>query len=121
MLKLIILKVIKMTTSEELKTRLKLEQIRIEKVMNQAKEEKLGKIKGGEEMVAFVNEDACIGCDQCPTVCDDDAIEMFDKPLKNPLIEVSSNRKAKIIRDDCTGCRLCVLICPTDAITMIER
>ena len=110
-----------MTSKEELEKRHELEMIRIEKVMNLAKDEKLGKIKGGDQMVAFVDEDACIGCDQCPTVCDDNAIEMFSKPLKNPLIEVSSNRKARILRDECTGCRLCVLICPTDAISMIER
>jgi len=41
--------------------------------------------------------------------------------MVSPLIEVPSNRKAKIIRDMCTGCRLCVLACPTDAITMIDR
>ncbi len=110
-----------MTTREELEIRLQKERTRVNMIIEKAKEERLNEIKSGEEMVAFVHEDACIGCDQCPTVCDDDAIEMFSKPMKNPLIEVSSNRKAKIIRDECTGCRLCVLVCPTDAITMIER
>ena len=90
-------------------------------IMSKAKGKKLQDIKGGKTMVAFVNEDSCIGCDQCPTVCDDNAIEMFSSPIKSPLINVHSNRKAKILRDDCTGCRLCVLSCPTDAIKMIER
>jgi len=89
--------------------------------MEKAKGKKLQEIKSGENMVAYVHEDACIGCDQCPTVCDDNAIEMFHKAIKNPHIEVPSNRKARIIREDCTGCRLCVLVCPTDAISMIER
>jgi len=110
-----------MTTREELEIRLQIERTRVSAIIEKANEERLDEIKSGEEMVAFVHEDACIGCDQCPTVCDDDAIEMFSKPMKNTLIEVSSNRKAKIIRDKCTGCRLCVLVCPTDAITMIER
>ena len=110
-----------MTTREELEIRQQQERIRVSMIMSKAKGEKLQGIKGGEQMVAFVDEDACIGCDQCPTVCDDDAIEMFAKPMKSPIIEVASNRKAKIIRDNCTGCRLCVLVCPTDAITMIER
>ena len=110
-----------MTTREELEIRLQIERTRVSAIIEKAKEERLDEIKSGEEMVAFVHEDACIGCDQCPTVCDDDAIEMFSKPMKNTLIEVSSNRKAKIIRDKCTDCRLCVLVCPTDAITMIER
>jgi len=110
-----------MTTREELEIRLQKERSRVRIILEKAKDERLNEIKSGEEMVAFVHEDACIGCDQCPTVCDDDAIEMFSKPMKNKLIEVSSNRKARIIRDECTGCRLCVLVCPTDAITMIER
>jgi len=110
-----------MTSRSELENRLINERIRIGMIMSKAKGEKLQKTKGGKHMVAFVNEDSCIGCDQCPTVCDDDAIDMYAKQIKSPLIEVHSNRKAKIIRDDCTGCRLCVLACPTDAINMIER
>ena len=110
-----------MTTREELEKRQEQERSRISIIMEKAREDKLEKIKGGDEMVAFVDEDGCIGCDQCLTVCDDDAIELYSKPIKNPFIEVPSNKKAKIIRDECTGCRLCVLVCPTDAITMIER
>ena len=110
-----------MTTREELQIRRRQEISRISMIMEKAKGKKLQEIKSGEQMVAYVHEDACIGCDQCPTVCDDDAIEMFSKAMKSPLIEVPSNRKARIIRDDCTGCRLCVLVCPTDAISMIER
>ena len=48
-------------------------------------------------------------------------IELYFKDMVSPLLEVPSNRKARIIRDACTGCRLCVLACPTDAITMIDR
>ncbi|RAH15680.1 MAG: hypothetical protein CMB56_002365 [Methanobacteriota archaeon] len=110
-----------MTSRLELERRLINERARIEMVMSKAKGKKLQSIKGGKTMVAFVSDDACIGCDQCPTVCDDNAIEMFYSPIKSPLIEVHSNRKAKILREDCTGCRLCVLSCPTDAIKMIER
>ena len=77
--------------------------------------------KGGENTVAFVEERLCIGCDQCDIVCDDDAIELYKVDMRSPLMNVESNRKARIIRDACTGCRLCVLACPTDAITMIDR
>ena len=110
-----------MTSRVDLEKRLINERIRISMIMSKAKGEKLKNTEGGAHMVAFVDEDACIGCDQCPTVCDDDAIDMYSKPIKSPLIEVHSNRKAKILREDCTGCRLCVLACPTDAINMIER
>ena len=78
-------------------------------------------LKIGETAVAFVKEELCIGCDQCPLVCDDDAIDMVQRPMRSPLIDMESNRKAVIRRDDCTGCGLCVLACPTDAISMIDR
>jgi Pyruvate/2-oxoacid:ferredoxin oxidoreductase delta subunit len=54
-------------------------------------------------------------------VCDDDAIELYDKPLASPIMDIEVNKKAKILRDPCTGCRLCVLACPTDAIVMLDR
>jgi|TARA_B100001250_G_C19503874_1_gene658654 electron transport complex protein RnfB len=89
--------------------------------LNAAKAEERASIKGGETTVAFVKEELCIGCDQCTIVCDDDAIELYEKPMASPIIQVDSNRKAKVLRDPCTGCRLCVLACPTDAIIMIDR
>ena len=89
--------------------------------MNAVKAEEMAAIKGGVGTVAFVTESACIGCDQCTIVCDDDAIELYDTPLASPILDIEVNRKAKILRDPCTGCRLCVLACPTDAITMIDR
>ena len=110
-----------MTEKSDLAARRNMEQKRIRMMLNAMRSEERAKINGGLDTVAWVKEDLCIGCDQCSIVCDDDAIEMFSKRLKNPQIEVSSNRKAKILRDECTGCRLCVLICPTDAISMIER
>tara|TARA_B100002052_G_C15879853_1_gene598707 strand:- start:3171 stop:3446 length:276 start_codon:yes stop_codon:yes gene_type:complete len=89
--------------------------------LNAAKAEERATLKGGETAVAFVTESLCIGCDQCTIVCDDDAIELYEKPMLSPIIQVDINRKAKVLRDPCTGCRLCVLACPTDAITMIDR
>ena len=68
-----------------------------------------------------MGSEMCIRDSQCTIVCDDDSIELYFKDMASPLIEVPSNRKAKIIRDACTGCRLCVLACPTDAISMIDR
>ena len=110
-----------MTSPDELKKRRAAEAERIAISMARQKGERRSNIKGGEGTVAWVTENLCIGCDQCTIVCDDDAIELYFKDVASPMIEVPSNRKARIIRDACTGCRLCVLACPTDAIEMIDR
>ena len=110
-----------MTNRDELRRRREKEAMRIRTALNRQRGEQRANTKGGETTVAFVEEQKCIGCDQCTIVCDDDAIEMYKVAMRSPLINVDSNQKAKIIRDACTGCRLCVLACPTDAISMIDR
>ena len=110
-----------MTKIPDLESRRAIEQSRIRALMTAQRAGERAKLKIGPEHVAWVKEELCIGCDQCTIVCDDDAIELYFKDMNSPIIEVPSNRKAKIIRDECTGCRLCVLACPTDAITMIDR
>ena len=110
-----------MTSRDDLAKRREAEAERIAISLARQTGERRASIKGGEGTVAWVTENLCIGCDQCTIVCDDDAIELYFKDMASPLLEVPSNRKARIIRDACTGCRLCVLACPTDAITMIDR
>ncbi|MEE2629319.1 MAG: 4Fe-4S dicluster-binding protein [Candidatus Thermoplasmatota archaeon] len=110
-----------MTEIQDLLERRALEQARIRRLLNSMKAEEEASLKGGEDAVAWVKEELCIGCDQCTIVCDDDAIELYDTPLASPIMSVDVNRKARILRDPCTGCKLCVLACPTDAILMIDR
>ena len=110
-----------MTEQRDLAARRNIEQKRIRMMLNAMRSEERAKIKGGLETVAWVKEELCIGCDQCTIVCDDDAIELYDKPLASPIMNIEVNRKARILRDPCTGCKLCVLACPTDAIIMIDR
>ena len=98
-----------------------IEQSRIRKQLNSMRAEEEALLKGGEDAVAWVKEEMCIGCAQCTIVCDDDAIELYDTPLASPIMDIDVNRKARILRDPCTGCKLCVLACPTDAIIMIDR
>jgi NAD-dependent dihydropyrimidine dehydrogenase PreA subunit len=112
---------IRMTDIPDLAARRAREQRRIRMMMNAMRAEERAKLKGGEDAVAWVKEELCIGCDQCMIVCDDDAIELFDTPLASPIMNVDVNRKARVLRDPCTGCKLCVLACPTDAILMIDR
>ena len=110
-----------MTDIKDLMTRRKSEQRRIKILLDARRSEDQALLKGGEDAVAWVKEEQCIGCDQCTIVCDDDAIELYDTPLASPILNIAVNRKAKILRDPCTGCQLCVLACPTDAILMIDR
>jgi ferredoxin len=116
-----IAKLSEMTSPKELSERRALEAKRIRNSLDRKHEARKEETKGGEDTVAFVHANLCIGCDQCDLVCDDDAIEMYDTPLASPLMDIEVNKKAKIIRDACTGCRLCVLACPTDAIVMLDR
>ena len=110
-----------MTGVSDLNARRAREQKRIRMMMNAMRAEERAKLKGGEDAVAWVKEELCIGCDQCTIVCDDDAIEVYPVKLRSPILDVDVNKKAKILREPCTGCGLCVLACPTDAIVMIDR
>jgi electron transport complex protein RnfB len=57
--------------------------------------------------VAFIHEDACIGCTKCIQACPVDAI-------------LGSTRQMHtVISSECTGCDLCVAPCPTDCIEMV--
>lgn len=110
-----------MTKARDVLKRRAVEQSRIRVQLNSVRAEEEALLKGGEDTVAWVKEEQCIGCDQCTIVCEDDAIELYDTPLASPIMEVDVNKKARILRDPCTGCKICVLACPTDAIIMIDR
>jgi electron transport complex protein RnfB len=56
--------------------------------------------------VAFVDEEACIGCTKCIQVCPTDAIVGAQKLMHT------------VIADECSGCELCIPACPVDCISM---
>jgi Na+-translocating ferredoxin:NAD+ oxidoreductase subunit B len=56
--------------------------------------------------VAFIDEEACIGCTKCIQVCPTDAIVGAQKLMHT------------IIADECSGCELCIPACPVDCISM---
>ena len=98
-----------MTKVSDVLKRRAAEQSRIRVQLNSVRAEEEALLKGGEDTVAWVKEELCIGCDQCTIVCEDDAIELYDTPLASPIMKVDVNRKARILRDPCTGCKICVL------------
>lgn len=57
--------------------------------------------------VAFIDEDACIGCTLCMAACPVDAIVGAAKLVHT------------VISAECTGCELCIPPCPVNCISMI--
>jgi len=56
--------------------------------------------------VAFIEEDACIGCTKCIQACPVDAIVGASRHMHT------------VIAAECTGCELCIPPCPVDCIIM---
>jgi electron transport complex protein RnfB len=63
----------------------------------------------GPELVAQIDEEACIGCARCLPPCPVDAIVGAGKQMHTVVLAL------------CTGCELCVAPCPVDCITMVTR
>ena len=59
--------------------------------------------------VAWVDQDACIGCARCLPVCPVDAIIGAQRYLHT------------VLERSCTGCGLCIASCPVDCIVMRPR
>ena len=59
--------------------------------------------------VSVVDEDLCVGCGLCETVCQFNAIQVED---------TESGRAARVTAASCKGCGTCGASCPQQAITM---
>ncbi len=62
-----------------------------------------------EPIVSHVNQDICIGCGLCASLCPYQAIQM---------VKVDKKRKAETIVASCKACGICASHCPTFAISM---
>lgn len=63
-----------------------------------------GKMEQHSEGKPSVNEDMCVGCGACDSICAHSA----------PVIK---NKKATIDHNNCVGCGRCLAVCPKDAIS----
>lgn len=60
---------------------------------------------------SVIDQDSCIGCEDCVEKCPFDAIEMKIYPS-------STEPKAAVDTGKCYGCGVCAITCPSEAITM---
>jgi electron transport complex protein RnfB len=63
----------------------------------------------GPELVAQIDEEACIGCARCLPPCPVDAIVGAQRQMHTVVLAL------------CTGCELCIAPCPVDCIAMVPR
>jgi heterodisulfide reductase subunit A len=62
-----------------------------------------------EPIVSRIDEELCIGCELCESLC----------PFKAIQVEMTeAGRKARVITASCKGCGACGAACPQRAITM---
>ncbi|AGF49180.1 RnfABCDGE type electron transport complex subunit B [Candidatus Kinetoplastidibacterium galati] len=84
------------SVTEEIAYKLKLEKIDQPNIEDHKK----------QLMVAYIEEDECIGCTLCVRACPVSAIIGSNKLMHS------------IVQDWCTGCELCLPVCPVDCIKM---
>jgi len=76
-------------------------------ILRGMKEMGLSNVVARSAFVNFVNEELCIGCENCATACQFDAITYATT--------------AKIDPNHCVGCGVCVVVCTEDALSLIRR
>lgn len=71
--------------------------------------------------VAFVNENLCIACKKCISVCPKGVIELVPAKSEYTVSCSSKDKGAEVTRVcgvGCIGCKMCVKACPNEAISV---
>jgi len=76
----------------------------------QIAEAPIGKVWEKSRYMAIVDQEKCIGCQECIEHCQFDAIEMV-KPATAGDSKKSKKMKARVIEENCFGCGACVVNC----------
>ncbi len=74
-----------------------------------------GELDINHEIVASIDQDACIKCGLCHIACEDTSHQAIRAARTN------GDRRYEVIDAECVGCNLCMHVCPVEGcITMVE-
>lgn len=69
------------------------------------------------QVIAKIDQDACIGCGRCFIACEDTSHQAIDN-----LLKPDGTHSYEVKDEECVGCNLCQITCPVEnCISMVEQ
>lgn len=69
------------------------------------------------QVIAKIDQDACIGCGRCFIACEDTSHQAIDN-----LLNADGTHSYEVKDEECVGCNLCQITCPVEnCISMVEQ
>lgn len=69
------------------------------------------------QVIAKIDQDACIGCGRCFIACEDTSHQAIDN-----LLNADGTHSYEVKDEECVGCNLCRITCPVEnCISMVEQ